>query len=57
MAEFFSMGGYGFYVWTSWAVTFGLMAILIVVNIFKRRTIMRQLSQRLARQQVRQGNS
>jgi len=27
IAEFFAMGGYGFYVWGSYAVTFALIAM------------------------------
>jgi heme exporter protein D len=31
MSEFFAMGGYGFYVWGSYGVTFALLAIEILV--------------------------
>ena len=31
MTEFFSMGGYGLYVWGSYGVTFALLAIEILV--------------------------
>jgi len=31
MSEFFYMGGYGFYVWGSYGVTFALLAIELVL--------------------------
>jgi heme exporter protein D len=31
MSEFFNMGGYGFYVWGSYGVTFALLALEILL--------------------------
>ena len=31
MSEFFAMGGYGWYVWGSYAVTFALLALEVVL--------------------------
>jgi heme exporter protein D len=31
MSEFFAMGGYGFYVWSSYAVTFVLLGAEVVM--------------------------
>ncbi len=45
MAEFLSMGGYGFYVWGSYLVT----AVLMVVEVILVRRRRRRLLQRLAR--------
>ena len=36
MKEFFAMGGYAFYVWGSYAVTFALLG-LEVVQLLKRK--------------------
>jgi heme exporter protein D len=36
MSEFFAMGGYAFYVWGSYGVTFALLA-LEVVQLLKRK--------------------
>jgi len=33
MAEFFSMGGYGAYVWPSYAMTAVIMAVLLVASL------------------------
>jgi heme exporter protein D len=41
---FLAMGGYGFYVWGSYAVTFVLIAAEIVLLRLRRREIMNQLS-------------
>jgi len=41
---FLEMGGYGFYVWGSYAVTFALMAAEVVLLALRRREILNQLS-------------
>lgn len=43
MAEFFSQGGYGFYVWTSYGVGFALMAMEIFQLRRHQRTIWRRV--------------
>jgi len=40
---FLAMGGYGFYVWGSYAVTFVLMAVEVALLRARRRAIMNQL--------------
>jgi heme exporter protein D len=37
MSEFLSMGGYGFYVWGSYAVTFALLAVEVALLIQRKR--------------------
>ena len=37
MSEFFNMGGYAFYVWGSYAVTFALLAIEVAVLMKRKR--------------------
>ncbi|MCC5857775.1 MAG: heme exporter protein CcmD [Ectothiorhodospiraceae bacterium] len=44
MSEFFAMGGYGFYVWSSYAIT----AVVLVLNIVKPWLASRQTRRRLA---------
>jgi heme exporter protein D len=41
---FLAMGGYGFYVWGSYVVTFVLLAIEVAWLRSARREVMRQLS-------------
>ena len=37
MKEFFTMGGYAFYVWGSYGVTFALLAVEVVVLLKRKR--------------------
>jgi len=48
MAEFFAMGGHGFYIWTSYGVTFLFLGIEVFLLIRKKKTIMQRLA-RIAR--------
>ena len=42
--HFLAMGGYGLYVWGSYAVTFALLAAEILLVAKRRRNILRELS-------------
>lgn len=52
MSEFLAMGGYAFYVWTSYAI----FAVIVVYNLlqprFRRRTIVREVRQQIALEQL-----
>jgi len=37
MSEFFAMGGYAFYVWGSYGVTFALLALEIIFVLKRKR--------------------
>lgn len=41
---FLAMGGYGFYVWGSYAVTLALIAVEAVLLALRKRDIMNQLN-------------
>ena len=41
--EFFAMGGYGLYVWGSYAVFFGLIAAEAATLVVRRRNIVNQI--------------
>lgn len=43
VSEFFAMGGYGFYVWGSYAVTFLALAVEAGVLIRRGRTLRRRV--------------
>ncbi|MCC6209333.1 MAG: heme exporter protein CcmD [Gammaproteobacteria bacterium] len=43
LTEFFSMGGYAFYVWGSYAVTALLMLIEVILVVRRRRTLLDRL--------------
>ncbi len=42
-SEFSAMGGYGFYVWGSYLVTFGLVAAEIALLALRRRSTLARL--------------
>jgi heme exporter protein D len=41
LSEFFAMGGYAFYVWGSYAVTAGLIAVEVIMLIVRRRNALK----------------
>jgi heme exporter protein D len=43
LSEFFSMGGYAFYVWGSYAVTAVLMLLEVALVVRRRRTLLGRL--------------
>jgi heme exporter protein D len=43
VAEFFSMGGYAFYVWGSYAVTAALLLLEVALVVRRRRTLLGRL--------------
>jgi heme exporter protein D len=42
LQEFFAMGGYGFYVWTSYGITLLVLVVNILVPIIQRKQFLRQ---------------
>lgn len=51
LADFFAMGGYGFYVWLSYGITFIALLVLIVNSIARKKDIFKNVEQRLSREQ------
>ena len=51
LVDFFAMGGYGFYVWLSYGITFLALIILIVNSIARKKKIFKRVEQRLSREQ------
>ena len=49
--EFFAMGGYGFYVWLAYGLTFLALFILVVNSVAKKNKIFKEVEQRLSREQ------
>ena len=51
-SEFLHMGGYAFYVWTS----YGIVALVLILNftipILRRRNLLKQIKRQLRRDQV-----
>lgn len=57
MAEFFAMGGYGAYVWPSYAVFFVVLALDAFAPLAQRRRVLTELRSRLKRRQTREANT
>ena len=49
--EFFAKGGYAFYVWVSYGITFVVMLIIAISPIIQRKQFLRQQALRLKRQE------
>ena len=47
-SDFLAMGGYALYVWGSYAVTAGLIAVEIIMLLIRRRNALRNLGSRAA---------
>ncbi len=51
MSEFFAMGGYAFYVWTSYGLTFLLLLIGVIKPLLANKQILRGLLLKRRREQ------
>jgi heme exporter protein D len=51
LAEFLNMGGYAFYVWTSYGLTLLVLLVNIIVPIVQRKQLLRSLSLKQQRSQ------
>jgi len=60
LSDFFAMGGYAFYVWLSYGVTFVLLVGLTIVSVRGRRNLFNQIRSKQVREQklkeYRKGN-
>ena len=53
-SEFFNMGGYAFYVWTSYALTLVLVVANIVLPIMQRKKIIARVRRAIKRENLNQ---
>lgn len=51
-AEFFDMGGYAFYVWTSYALTLILVVANIVSPILERKKVIARVKRTIKREAI-----
>lgn len=51
-SEFFNMGGYAFYVWTSYALTLVVIVANIISPIMQRKKVIKQIKRTLKREQL-----
>ncbi len=56
-AEFFDMGGYAFFVWTSYGLAFIVIVANIVSPIMQRKKIISRIKRAIKRENIEQANS
>lgn len=50
LSAFLDMGGYGFYVWLSYGVSIGSLALLVFASLNRHKKIKHQIAQRIKRE-------
>ncbi len=56
-SEFFHMGGYAFFVWTSYGVTLIVIVANIVAPVMQRKKIIARIKRAIKREQIELANS
>ena len=54
-SEFFNMGGYAFFVWTSYGLTFVVIVANIISPIMQRKKIIARIKRAIKREQLIDG--
>lgn len=49
VADFLNMGGYAFYVWLSFGITFGAMALVVIQSYIKQKSLLKAVITEQAR--------
>ena len=57
MSEFFSMGGYGAYVWSAYAIFFALLVADALAPQLRKRRVLRELRGRVRRERAKTGDT
>ncbi len=52
LQEFLAMGGYGFYVWTSYGIALVVLVANVVIPIIQRKSFLRQQALKQKRQDL-----
>jgi len=53
-SEFFEMGGYAFFVWTSYGITLLVIVLNIVMPVLHRRKVINRVKRAIRREQLQQ---
>ena len=56
-SEFFHMGGYAFYVWTSYALTFIVVLVNIISPIMQRKKVIKRIKRAIKRENIELANN
>ena len=51
LQEFLAMGGYGFYVWTSYGICFVVLLANVIIPVIQRKQFLRQQALKQKRQE------
>lgn len=57
LSEFIAMGEHGVFVWSCWAITIGMILILVIYSRRQRQALIKQLTIQQARQAQRNTTS
>ena len=53
-SEFFGMGGYAFFVWMSYGLTFLVILVNIVMPLIERKQVIKRVKRAIRREQLQQ---
>lgn len=53
-SEFFAMGGYAFFVWASYGLTFAVILLNIVMPVMQRKKVINRVKRAIRREQLQQ---
>ncbi|MGB5275748.1 MAG: heme exporter protein CcmD [Gammaproteobacteria bacterium] len=53
-SEFFAMGGYAFFVWTSYGLTFAVIVLNIIMPVMQRKKVINRVKRAIRREQLQQ---
>jgi heme exporter protein D len=56
-SEFFDMGGYAFYVWTSYGLTFAVLALNIVLPLMQRKQNVSRVRRAIRREAMKSSST
>ncbi|ACJ28796.1 MULTISPECIES: heme exporter protein CcmD [Shewanella] len=51
ISEFFNMGGYAFYVWLAYGVTFFSLGTLVVMSVRQKRKVLVEIAKKIQREE------
>ena len=55
-SEFFHMGGYAFFVWTSYALTLIVIVANVVLPVMQRKKVIARIKRAIKREKIEQAN-
>lgn len=56
LANFFNMGGYAFYVWLAYGVTFFSLGVLVISSLRQKRKVLTAIAKKIQREERLKAN-